>query len=144
MQPTVSVVAERWAVQQCRIEDGLYFPDDTHVPFSGFRPSGERQSVDVILAQDADGWTVLDPVLLAEDGAQIWGGETSWEGEGFLAVCDPDGSLKWLFHCETSEPFVSAELRDGVVLAVSSEYPRRLEWRFPLDAPWTGGVTSGP
>jgi hypothetical protein len=144
MEPKTSIVADRWARQECRVEYGVYFPDDTYVPFDGLQPAGDRRAIAPLVAACPDGWTSLAPVVLAEDGVRILGGETSWEGAGFLAVCEPDGPLKWLLHCEESEPFMLAELRNGIVIAVSSEYPHRFEWRLPLDSPWEADVSAAP
>src|SRR5581483_3986967 len=135
MEPKSSIVVVQWARQQCRAEYGIYFPDDTYVPFDGLRATGDRRPVAPLVAARPDDWAPLHPVLLAEDGLRVWGGETSWEGVGFLAVCEPDGSLRWLLHCEESEPFVAAEIRDGIIVAVSGEYPRCFEWRLPLESP---------
>jgi len=144
MEPKPNVIADRWARQECRVEYGVYFPDDTYVPFDGMKAAGDRRPVAPLIDANPAAWASFDPLLLTNDGVQVWGGETSWEGVGFLAVCDAAGSLRWLLHCEESEPFVSAEVRDGVILAVSSEYPRRFEWRLPLESPWNAAVTAAP
>ncbi|HEV7301179.1 MAG TPA: hypothetical protein VGN72_17565 [Tepidisphaeraceae bacterium] len=145
MEPKVGIILDRWARQECRIEYGIYFPDDTYVPFDGMKAAGKRRQVGPLVSARPDGWASLDPVLLVEVGVQVWGGETSWEGVGFLAVCEPNGSLKWLLHCEDSEPFVSAQVQDGTVVAVSNDgILRRYDWQVPLKSPWDAVISTAP
>jgi hypothetical protein len=141
MEPKTSVIAELWKREQCPVEYGIFFPDDTVIPFAGLRPSGARGQIDW---SKSAGCACLDPVQLFGDGMRIFGGETSWEGAGFLAVCDAAGNLQWLLHCEVSEPFRSATVIDGAVAAVSEEYPQRLEWQLPIASPCKCRVTAAP
>jgi hypothetical protein len=61
----------------------------------------------------------------AGDGEHIFvGGGGAWEGEGFVALLRATSrEAVWVLYCGDSEPFKSAQLVEGTVVAKSAEYP---------------------
>jgi hypothetical protein len=61
-------------------------------------------------------------------------GETSTEGEGFLALYRA-GVAVWALILDWSEPFHSIGLDGRVINAVSGDYPSRKRWTIPIADP---------
>lgn len=136
----MGVISERWASLECRIEDGIFFADDTFVPLVENEPELPRIPVDQLLTEKPDWWweVNLGEPLAQGQGHVLFGGGTSWEGAGFLALVRMEGnSLEWVLHSSRSEGFCSAELTDGVIRATSGDYPVVYHWTIPVPAPWT-------
>lgn len=129
----MSMVVEAWERFECPVPSGIYFPDDYYFPMNTLSPAACRSIVPTVEGlSDLD---VGDPIA-EDDRYLVYGGETSWEGDGYLAlVYKADSALIWLIHAVGSEPFLRAELQSDCIFAVSSEYPFTYEWRIPIDAP---------
>ncbi|AKU21955.1 hypothetical protein [Massilia sp. NR 4-1] len=140
-------ITERWKSEECRIEDGIYFEDDTYIALLGHAAAqGARRSIGELLHCEPDNWSAIcvgDPLAVSPDYL-VFGGETSWEGAGFLAVVRArDGSLIWLLHSSEAEPFRCAGIAGELVVATSHAYPVSLRWEIPIAAPWSLTVTVG-
>jgi hypothetical protein len=139
----MGVIQQKWQKEQSRIEDGIFFGSDEWVALVGAPDAGytigTRQPVAGVIASAPDGWCDLVETVTARDergGLSIHAGETSWEGEGFIAVvATSTGQLRWLFHCSASESFVEVVADGEVIRAVSGGYPMRYEWSIPIHAP---------
>jgi len=135
----MSVITDRWLSEECRAEDGIYFPDDTFIPLIDNVPQFPRRAIAELLRLEPDAWSGIyaaDPLAAVPDHL-VFGGETSREEAGFLAlVQESDRSLVWLLHSSKSEPFRSASVQGAVLIATSREYPSSLRWEIPLEAPW--------
>jgi hypothetical protein len=141
----MSEVEDHWFSEECRVEDGIYFADDTYVPLAQNVPQLPRRSVEQLLRIEPDAWSSVYPgePLALLPGHVVLGGATSWEGAGFLAlVRESDGSLVWLLHSSESEAFLSASVQGDLLVATSSEYPSNFRWEIPIDAPWSLKVLS--
>jgi hypothetical protein len=137
----VSLLAEKYRDELGPIDDGLYFGNDELIPLFGHPGEGyargDRQVLTAWLEDPQEDWDDLSERVRCE--SEEWtlvGGETSWEGAGFLALEDRrSGELRWLFHLHQSEPFLEVRIEGDVVVAVSGDYPDRYEWTVPLAAP---------
>jgi hypothetical protein len=135
----MSLVLHYWKSERCRIEDGIYLPDDSYFELNGFNVQSPRKQVNGLVSLDAEGWTALTPTgdLNLGSGLAVCFGETSWEGSGFIALLDDsDRSLRWLLHSTQSEPFVSAKISDGEILAKSADFITEWSWTIPVELPW--------
>lgn len=140
-------ITDRWKSEECRIEDGIYFEDDTYIALLGHATvQGARRSIGGLLHCEPDNWSAIcvsDPLAVSPDYL-VFGGETSWEGAGFLAVVRAsDRSLIWLLHSSESESFRSASIVGELVVASSREYPVSWRWEIPIAAPWSLTVMAG-
>ena len=140
----MGTIQQKWQGDQSRIEDGIFFGSDECVALVGAPDTGytigTRQPVAAVIASAPDdGWCYLVETVTARDergGLSIHAGETSWEGEGFIAVVvTSTGQLLWLFHLSASEPFVKVVADGEVIRAVSGGYPMRYEWSIPIQVP---------
>ncbi len=138
----MGLVADRFRAEECRTEQGVFFGDDEVILLGdgeGRFDAAERRPVTALVDVDPQGWCSLDrhpSCQLLEPELLVVGGGTSWEGEGWLAAIEPAGErLVWLLHLATSELFTSVQRVGGDLVAVSGEYPTRLEWRVPLRSP---------
>jgi hypothetical protein len=130
----MSVVVEGWECDECPIPDGIYFPDDSYFSLEGFVVAEQRLAV---ASTSAMGKVYVDTPLAENSRFEVYGGETSWEGCGYLAlVSKPDRTLVWILHSSTSEPFREAQLQSDVIAAISSEFPCSYRWHVPIIAPW--------
>jgi hypothetical protein len=141
----MGIIHAQWQKKKSRVEDGIFFGTDDYIPLegapeTGYTP-GERRPIADIIAPSPDRWGEVVETVVARNEQRnltIHGGETSWEGEGFLAVVSAStGQLLWLLHLSTSEPFVEVKTDDDFIYAVSGGYPMRYEWWIPIHAPET-------
>ena len=139
-----SIVARQWNNRRCRIEAGIFFPDDTFVPLRPERQGyarGDRVAIETLLARDPHGWFELDArATFRRDEVEVSCGGGPWEGEGFVAtvagVARVAGDrLQWLLHLTDSEAFVEVKIEGAMIVARSEEYPVRIDWTIPLDDP---------
>jgi hypothetical protein len=137
----MGLVQSKWENEECRSEDGIFFPDDTAVllagsPSKGYQASG-RQRLELLMESNPEGWTAVEPGCSTVH--QTWlilGGGGSYEGDGFLAVVDAvSRRLIWLLHLAGVERFTEVLVNGSVLQAVSEEYPLRHEWTVPLESP---------
>lgn len=139
----MSVTQIRWSREQCRVENGIFFADDTVILLRGHPRRGyvaSHQTELLRLLEDSpDGWTDIDenPACRVEAGGVIvTAGATSWEGEGFVAAWrDPDGGLLWVLHLSESEVFSELRYDGDTIQAVSTAYPDAYLWRIPVSQP---------
>ncbi len=137
----MGLVQSKWENEECRFEDGIFFPDDTIIllagnPSKGYQAS-VRQPLHVLLEANPDGWTGIDPVVSAEYQSLLMiGGGGSYEGDGFLAIVDAaTRRLVWLLHLSGVERFSEVRVDGSLLQAVSAEYPFRHEWVILLESP---------
>lgn len=146
----MSVTQTKWDNEQCRVENGIFFSDDSVIllsgnPRDGYAASG-RTGLSPLLESDPEGWTDLieNHACRTEAGGVIAvAGEGASEGEGFVATLRAsDGGLLWVLHLDNSEAFREV-CYDGIVIqAVSSEWPDEYRWRIPLGNPWSLSMTA--
>jgi hypothetical protein len=129
----MNIIAQAWQHELSPNGDGIYFPDDTYCPLESLSTVNGRLSVEPSVKMSE--LYVVAP-LTEDERFHVYGGETSWEGCGYLAlVSKPNRRLVWLIHSSESEPFRNATIELGSISATSSEYPFTYLWRIPIDAP---------
>ncbi|HUE73305.1 MAG TPA: hypothetical protein VMP01_20675 [Pirellulaceae bacterium] len=139
----MGIIQTKWQREQSRTEDGIFFGSDDCLPLEGGMDNGytvgERCPIADFIASSPDAWCELVETVVSRherEDLSVHAGETSWEGEGFVAVVTAStGQLLWLLHLSTSEPFVELEMDNDVIHAVSGGYPMRYEWSIPIRAP---------
>ena len=139
----MSEIINRLKGGESRIENGIFFADDTTVllkgtPETGF-VSASRTTVSKLAEEDADGWvSAEDEVVLAE--SEDWTASScygAWEGEGFLVLrSKADGGFQWIMHLERAEQFKSAKFDGEILIAESGAYPDEWGWRICVKRPW--------
>jgi hypothetical protein len=141
-----------WRRNRIRLEDGIFFSDDSWIPLTtgddGRLKAGERTSLEEILESNPDGWTEVDPSAGCEasiGGLKVVGGGGAWDGEGFVALLDST-TLRpvWVLHVSTGSRFRTVAVADSMILAVSGEPPEGREWSIPVGNPGKAEVSAGP
>lgn len=136
--PRAPYTLEGWRSGRCRIEDGLFLADDTFYMIDGSLSEGylikvSSQPMVELMAQDAEDWCELDvQVRCADARGDLFGGEGSWEGEGFVACCEPGDelALRWLLHMSDMERVVALSWEGEQVLIHTSDPPQVWAIRF--------------
>ena len=146
----MSVTQTKWNDGQCRLEDGIFFSDDSAIllsgsPTDGYTASG-RTGLSPLLEEQPEGWTDIDEAAACRveaGGVIVTAGGGAWEGEGFVAALRAsDGALLWVLHLGESEIFREVRHDGNAIEAVSSEWPDEYRWRIPLSSPWELSVTA--
>lgn len=139
----MSITEAKWKEEQCRVEYGVFFANDECVLLEGSPEDGYaaslRVSVSSLVEIEKDGWVHLNSLLSyyseRSDFVAI-GGETSWEGDGFVALIEAESkNLIWVMHLCQSEKFVEVLFDDENIFAASEEYPQKYRWKIPLKNP---------
>ena len=144
----MGLIQAKWEQEECRIENGIYFSDDSFIQLAGSATEGYqaaiRQSLEALMEKNVNGWAYIDPTSSAEDQSlSIVGGGGSYEGEGFLAVMAVDtGRLIWLLHLTDAERFTEIRIDGSLIRAISDEYPFRYAWTIPVESPHALVVTA--
>src|SRR5438128_3722290 len=114
----MGLVQSKWEKEECRFENGIFFPDDTvpllaGSPSEGYRAS-VRQPLQALMEANPEGWTYLEPVCSAEDQSLLMvGGGGSYEGDGFVALLNASPrTLIWLLHLSGVERFTEVRVED--------------------------------
>ncbi len=140
----MSITQDKWNEKKCWSEYGIFFSNDECILLEGESENcyvaSARIPVSSLIENDADdGWTHLYPLLSCrteKDGFIVLGGETSWEGDGFIALIDAaSNNLVWVMHLCQSETFVEVGIDGENILATSEEYPHSYSWEIPLNNP---------
>jgi hypothetical protein len=135
----MSEITNHWRSDECRIEDGIYFSDDTYIPLESNVPQPPRRPISRLIERDPDNWTIIERnPLTTFSGYAIFGGDATWEGAGFLALAqESNGFLVWLLHSGESEIFRSAKVEKNILIAISGEDGgNSYRWEIPLAEPW--------
>lgn len=139
----MSVTVAKWKEEQCRDEYGVFFSNDECILLEGEAEDGfvasARILVSSLIKNEEDNWMHLyaDPSCYTENnGFAVVGGETSWEGDGFIALLEATSdNLIWIMHLCQSEKFMEVSLEGENILALSAEYPHSFRWKIPLNNP---------
>ncbi len=138
----MSVIEDKWKEEQCRDEYGIFFSNDECILLEGEVTTGfvgsARISVASLIENKEDYWTHLYAVPSChteKNGFVVVGGETSWEGDGFIALIEAvSNNLIWVIHLEQSEGFREVCIENEYILATSAEY-YGYRWKIPLKNP---------
>jgi len=94
-----------------------------------------RSTLESFLGYRPDGWvsvTSLVNLRLDREGLVLHCGEGSLGADGFVAVREIAGPLRWAAFFQSSNPFRSVTLEGEHVVALSTLDHR---WSFPLERP---------
>jgi hypothetical protein len=131
---TVSALQTDLEREACLRANGFVFATGEIVVLTEDAKISERLTRDAKLEQEL-GFAAVTPFCWASSDAwEARAGETSREGEGFLALFRA-GVAVWALILDWSEPFNSIELDGRVIKAVSGDYPSRMRWKIPLANP---------
>ena len=139
----MNLIQAEWENEKCRVENGIFFPDDTFILLSGSPSQGFqaaiRQPLNVLTEASPDGWCAIDQVCSVEyESLSIVGGGTFYEGDGFLSITDiATRRLIWLLHLSGIERFTEIHVANFIIRAISAEYPFRHEWTIAIESPHT-------
>ena len=121
----MNVIESKWKERKARVEQGIFFATDEFIALRGAPGRGysvaPRASIASLLHSQPDSWCVLgDPTAgeVRHGDFSVFGGGTSWEAEGFIAV-EQRSQLLWLFHLAESKEFVHLST-DGISIVARS------------------------
>jgi hypothetical protein len=121
---------------ECLIANGFVFATGEIVVLTPDAKISKRLTRDTDLEREL-GFASFDTFCSASSGAwEARAGETSREGEGFLALFRA-GVAIWALILDWSEPFHSIALDGRTIRAVSGDYPTRTRWTIPITNPLT-------
>ena len=137
----MNVIESNWKQRKSRIEEGIFFGTDEFIALHGTPSSGysvaPRANIASLLQSKPDYWCDLGEstgCAVRHGDLSIFGGATSWEAEGFIAV-EQSSQLLWLLHLSESEEFVHLSTDGASILGRSGGYPDCFEWRIPISVP---------
>jgi hypothetical protein len=144
----MSRVLRHWLIEEGGLDYGIYYADDTYIPLNSDVPEFPRRPVEEPLSGDpqADLAPWAESFSLAKwPGYLAFGGDASWEGDGYLLLMrEGNREMVWLLCPEQYEIFREVTVSDGVLIALSSEYPRSFRWTIPILEPWNLKVEKIP
>ena len=138
----MGLIQEAWREEKCRIENGIFFADDTAIEISRnsegvYASHGNRISLNDLISKNGGDWYghiyTLDAAKSDELVAKV--GETAWEGGGFVALLETRGKLIWIIHLENSEGFTDVTFSNGKIMALATYYPHENTLEIPATSP---------
>lgn len=135
----MAIFQDLWNNEKIRIEQGIFFSDDTFIEIEGGclrgYSIGNRKKVSHLFTENPD-WDFeyceMDSII--KNNIQIVTGCGSYEGEGFVALIK-ESKLVWVVHIEDSEPLKIKELTDSQIVVVGAGYVGKKTYTFPLASP---------
>lgn len=130
-------LAQRWENEQCYYVMGFAYPDGTFIAVTE-KNAGELlfTTKHLDFEKEQVNWTNATTVCKAVSNEYIvYGGETGYEGYGFIAVeLKHDHKLLWTFF-HTHEAVVDITINNARIQCTSGEYPTRYHWSIPINDP---------
>jgi hypothetical protein len=130
---------------ECPIVDGIIYPDNTiqlcDVDISWKKPAEFKvqmlsvTSIDNLEKEGKLGWAscyISDEYIDEIHSIKVVCGETSWGGDGFVAVTNLKEKLIWIAFFGCSNPFCKVTIAGTQIIALSTY---ECEWRFDIDNP---------
>lgn len=119
---------------ECLLANGFVFATGEIVVLTQDAKVSNRLTRDAAVERQLGFASVAPFCSASSDEWEAHAGETSAEGEGFLALYRA-GIAVWALILDWSEPFHSIELDGRVIKAVSGDYPSRTRWTIPIANP---------
>lgn len=123
----------------CLMEDAIFLEDDSYMKINGDSMSGfSVESPQKIERIEEKGWSNLSPTLEFENDEYIAiAGETSWGGEGFVAIrSKKTNSLKWLILLSVMNNPIHIKIENSFVrLTTDLNFPNGLDFIIPIKRP---------
>lgn len=133
-----------WRAGCVPIVDAVTFADGRMVLFEMIEQPGQPDQIRPSMETTLEAFTEQNPDWLAEvtplvelalpSWGQLQAGEGSQGADGFIALLDEEGDLRYSLFCTRSNPFVNLSLgHDGMTVRATSTLG--VEWSFPLNTP---------
>jgi hypothetical protein len=119
---------------ECLLANGFVFANGEIVVLTQDGKVSKRLTRDAAVERQLGFASVTSFCSASSDEWEAHAGETSAEGEGFLALYRA-GVAVWALILDWAEPFHSIELDGRVIKAVSGDYPSRKRWTIPIADP---------
>lgn len=119
---------------ECLLANGFVFATGEIVVLTPDAKISKRMTRDADVERQLGFASVAPFCWASSDEWEARAGETSAEGEGFLALYRA-GVAIWALILDWSEPFQSIELDGRAIKAVSGDYPSRTRWTIPIANP---------
>ena len=143
----MSLVLDKWKVGQCRIENGIFFPNDEYIPLSNKVDDaisiGTRTPIQTLIDENPNYWANCDIACeyFTEEHIAIGGGG-SWEGEGFVALIDnASQDIQWILQSEDIEIVEKIVIEQGIIKASALECGYRISITIPVTNPEAAQIT---
>jgi hypothetical protein len=137
----MGLIQSKWNEEECREEDGVFFPNDEYIPITrkadGEFHAGVRQSVQSIVDEEPDSWAdVYAACEHSNDEYTVIGGGGSWEGEGFVALVQKSNrELSWILHLQNIENVTEIVIEGEIIKATAVYYPHHNVLTIPISEP---------
>ncbi|HET6334704.1 MAG TPA: hypothetical protein VFG30_15885 [Polyangiales bacterium] len=131
---TVSALQIDLEREKCLLANGFVFATGEIVVLTPDAKISKRLTRDAAAEQDLGFASISEFCSASSDAWQVSAGETSREGQGFVALFRA-GVAVWALILDWSEPFNALELDGRTIKAVSGDYPTRMRWKIPLADP---------
>lgn len=119
---------------ECLLVNGFVFATGEIVVLTADAKVSKRLTRDAAAEQELGFASISAFCSASSDAWEVSAGETSREGEGFVALFRA-GVAVWALILDWSEPFNSIELDGRTIKAISGDYPTRMRWTIPLANP---------
>ena len=131
---TISALQADLEREQCLVANGFVFANGEIVVLTADAKIDKRLTRDAKLEQALGLASISTFCSASSDAWEVSAGETSREGEGFVALFRA-GVAVWALILDWSEPFHSISLDGRAVKAISGDYPSRMRWTIPIADP---------
>jgi len=119
---------------ECLLANGLVFATGEIVVLNADAKIIKRVTRDENVEQQLGFASITTFCSASSNEWEACAGETSTEGEGFVALYRA-GVAVWALILDWSEPFHSIALDGRIITAVSGDYPSRMRWTIPIANP---------
>lgn len=136
---------DAWTLEQVPIANAVTFGDGRMILLEVLTAEDGAKVVRALAETTFDSFIKYNPDWLSDvtcvaevdvpNVGKLQAGEAAEGAEGFVALCDADGSLVYCIFCTSSNPFAKLTLsRDNsTVRALTTS---GVEWSFAIATPW--------
>ena len=139
----MKTLLNNWMKEKCPLLNGVIAADGTYHPI---RPVAQPRKSFPLELSDGPArkmtsvaiveWSCVTPLCEFSDkskGILAVAGEGGMGADGFIALLNPDRSLRWNAFFDFSNPFVALGLEGNELVAENNHGEH---WRVPLSTPW--------
>lgn len=139
----MGLIQNSWNEERCRIEEGIFFANDTAILISrdfggAYVADAKRIPLTHLIANNGeDGYFNVNVLNYQKCGDfLVRVGDGSYEGEGFVALFEKDSdALIWIVHLLSSESFSEIEVVNNLIKAHATYYPHENTIEIPIHSP---------
>jgi hypothetical protein len=133
-------IDEMWKKGKIRIEDGVLYSDGTFFPISGSPKSGyvieKNESIFPLIENNPSNWFFYSVSSKQFNSKYNFvAGSGGYEGEGFVAALEKNGSLVWVIHLIDSECLEIEYCSEYELYVSGSEGYIKNSFVIPFEAP---------